>query len=105
MALSSPWSNRDQFLYSPRVLSLIARPPTWLPRVSGFSDGLYSLMLSGGRAAGLVLAGIADDLDCVQAVFYSAAIIFSGLGLTSGYLYRNRQFQIAGSPAGPSRHR
>jgi hypothetical protein len=35
-------------------------------------------MLSGGIAVGLLLAGIADDLVVVQAVFYSAAIIFSG---------------------------
>jgi MFS family permease len=60
----------------------------------GSAMGLYSLMLSGGIAAGLVLAGIADDLGGVQAVFYSAAIIFSGLSLTSGYLlYRNKQFE------------
>jgi len=56
--------------------------------------GLYSLMLSGGIAVGLLLAGIADDLGGVQAVFYSAAIIFSGLSLTSAYLlYRNSQFE------------
>src|SRR5216684_512209 len=60
----------------------------------GSAMGLYSLMLSGGIAAGLVLAGIADDLGGVQAVFYSAAIIFSGLSFTSGYLlYRNKQFE------------
>jgi MFS family permease len=60
----------------------------------GSAMGLYSLMLSGGIATGLVLAGIADDLGGVQAVFYSAAIIFSGLSLTSGYLlYRNKQFE------------
>jgi len=60
----------------------------------GSAMGLYSLMLSGGIAAGLVLAGIADDLGGVQAVFYSAAIIFSGLSLTSAYLlYRNKQFE------------
>ena len=60
----------------------------------GSAMGLYSLMLSAGIAAGLVLAGIADDLGGVQAVFYSAAIIFSGLSLTSGYLlYRNKQFE------------
>jgi MFS family permease len=60
----------------------------------GSAMGLYSLMLSCGIAAGLVLAGIADDLGGVQAVFYSAAIIFSGLSLTSGYLlYRNKQFE------------
>jgi hypothetical protein len=35
--------------------------------------GFYSLMLRGGIAVGLVLAGIADDLGGVQAVFYSAA--------------------------------
>jgi MFS family permease len=59
----------------------------------GSAMGLYSLMLSGGIAAGLVLAGIADDLGGVQAVFYSAAIIFSGLSLTSAYLlYHNKQF-------------
>src|SRR2546429_3153445 len=59
----------------------------------GSAMGLYSLMLSSGIAAGLVLAGIADDLGGVQAVFYSAAIIFLGLSLTSGYLlYRNKQF-------------
>lgn len=60
----------------------------------GSAMGLYSLMLSGGIALGLLLAGIADDLGGVQAVFYSAAIIFSGLSLTSGYLlYRNKQFE------------
>jgi MFS family permease len=60
----------------------------------GSAMGLYSLMLSGGIATGLVLAGIADDLGGVQAVFYSAAIIFSGLSLTSAYLlYRNKQFE------------
>jgi MFS family permease len=60
----------------------------------GSAMGLYSLMLSAGIAVGLVLAGIADDLGGVQAVFYSAAIIFSGLSLTSGYLlYRNKQFE------------
>ncbi|HEV2119087.1 MAG TPA: MFS transporter [Candidatus Bathyarchaeia archaeon] len=64
----------------------------------GSAMGLYSLMLSGGIAAGLVLAGIADDLGGVQAVFYSAAIIFSGLSLTSGYLlYRNKQFAKSSS--------
>jgi hypothetical protein len=50
-------------------------------------------MLSGGIAVGLVLAGIADELGGLQAVFHSAAIIFSGLSLTSGYLlYRNKEF-------------
>ena len=72
----------------------------------GSAMGLYSLMLSGGIAAGLVLAGIADDLGGAQAVFYSAAIIFSGLSLTSGYLlYRNKQFgksAIVGSKASDS---
>ena len=64
----------------------------------GSAMGLYSLMLSAGIAAGLVLAGIADDLGGVQAVFYSAAIIFSGLSLTSGYLlYRNKQFESSAS--------
>jgi MFS family permease len=62
----------------------------------GSAMGLYSLMLSGGIATGLVLAGVADDLGGVQAVFYSAAIIFSGLSVTSGYLlYSNRQFEIS----------
>jgi MFS family permease len=66
----------------------------------GSAMGLYSLMLSAGIAAGLVLAGIADDLGGVQAVFYSAAIIFSGLSLTSGYLlYRNKQFENSASIA------
>jgi MFS family permease len=73
----------------------------------GSAMGLYSLMLSGGIAAGLVLAGVADDLGGVQAVFYSAAIIFSGLSLTSGYLlYRNKQFgnsaSIASNPPNSS---
>jgi hypothetical protein len=46
---------------------------------------------------GLVLDGIADDLGGVQAVFYSAAIIFSGLSLTSGYLlHRIKQFEKLG---------
>src|SRR2546426_11646757 len=53
--------------------------------------GLYSLMLSGGIATGTVLAGISDDLGGVQAVFYSAAIIFGGLGLTSAWLLRKQQ--------------
>jgi len=66
----------------------------------GSAMGLYSLMLSAGIASGLVLAGIADDLGGVQAVFYSAAIIFSGLSLTSGYLlYRNEQFENSASIA------
>jgi MFS family permease len=52
----------------------------------GSAMGLYSLMLSLGIASGLLLAGIADDLGGVQAVFYSAAIIFAGLTSTSGYL-------------------
>jgi MFS family permease len=66
----------------------------------GSAMGLYSLMLSAGIAVGLVLAGIADDLGGVQAVFYSAAIIFSGLSLTSGYLlYRNKQFENSASVA------
>jgi len=52
----------------------------------GSSMGLYSLMLSAGIATGNVLAGIADTLGGVQAVFYSAAIIFAGLGLVTGGL-------------------
>ena len=55
-------------------------------------------MLSLGIVVGLVLAGIADDLGGVQAVFYSAAIIFSGLSPTSAYLlYRNKQFENSAS--------
>ncbi len=57
----------------------------------GSAMGLYSLMLSGGIATGTVLAGISDDLGGVQAVFYSAAIIFGGLGLTSAWLLRKQQ--------------
>jgi predicted MFS family arabinose efflux permease len=53
--------------------------------------GLYSLMLSGGIALGTVLAGISDDLGGVQAVFYSAAVIFGVLGLTSAWLLRKQQ--------------
>jgi len=52
----------------------------------GSAMGLYSLMLSAGIGAGTVLAGIADTLGGVQAVFYSAAIIFFGLGLVTGGL-------------------
>ena len=64
----------------------------------GSAMGLYSLMLSGGIAVGLLLAGVSDDLGGVQAVFYSAAIIFSGLTLTSGFLlYRNKSMEPAGS--------
>src|SRR6266851_4676618 len=57
----------------------------------GSAMGLYSLMLSGGIAIGTVLAGVSDDLGGVQAVFYSAAIIFGGLGLTSAWLLRKQQ--------------
>jgi MFS family permease len=57
----------------------------------GSAMGLYSLMLSGGIAIGTVLAGISDDLGGVQAVFYSAAVIFGGLGLTSAWLLRKQQ--------------
>src|SRR5947199_6260645 len=57
----------------------------------GSAMGLYSLMLSAGIATGTVLAGISDDLGGVQAVFYSAAIIFGGLGLTSAWLLRKQQ--------------
>jgi len=64
----------------------------------GSAMGLYSLMLSAGIAVGLVLAGIADQLGGVQAVFYSAAIIFSGLSLTSAYLlYRNKEVENSAS--------
>ena len=52
----------------------------------GKAMGIYSLMLSAGNASGNVLAGIFDTLGGVQAVFYSAAIIFGGLGLVSGVL-------------------
>ncbi len=52
----------------------------------GKAMGIYSLMLSAGIASGNVLAGIFDTLGGVQAVFYSAAIIFGGLGLVSGVL-------------------
>jgi MFS family permease len=52
----------------------------------GSAMGVYSLMLSAGIASGNVLAGVADTLGGVQAVFYSAAIIFAGLGLVSGLL-------------------
>ena len=52
----------------------------------GKAMGIYSLMLSAGIATGNVLAGIFDTLGGVQAVFYSAAIIFGGLGLVSGAL-------------------
>src|SRR5207249_10228971 len=57
----------------------------------GSAMGLYSLMLSGGIAVGTVLAWISDDLGGVQAVFYSAAVIFGGLGLTSAWLLRKQQ--------------
>jgi MFS family permease len=57
----------------------------------GSAMGLYSLMLSGGIATGTVLAGISDDLGGVQAVFYSAAVIFGVLGLTSAWLLRSQQ--------------
>jgi MFS family permease len=57
----------------------------------GSAMGLYSLMLSGGIALGTVLAGVTDDLGGVQAVFYSAAIIFGGLGLTSAWLLHKQQ--------------
>ena len=59
----------------------------------GSAMGLYSLMLSGGIAIGTVLAGVSDDLGGVQAVFYSAAIIFGGLGLTSAWLLHSQQGQ------------
>ncbi len=52
----------------------------------GKAMGIYSLMLSAGIATGNVLAGVFDTLGGVQAVFYSAAIIFGGLGLVSGAL-------------------
>jgi MFS family permease len=57
----------------------------------GSAMGLYSLMLSGGIAIGTVLAGVSDDLGGVQAVFYSAAVIFGGLGLTSAWLLHKQQ--------------
>ena len=56
----------------------------------GSATELYILRLRGGIAVGLVLAGIADDVGGVQAMFYSATKIFSGL-LTIGYaLYQKR---------------
>ena len=87
------------FLGSALVPSILAYIGDKVARDSrGSAMGLYSLMLSGGIAVGLLLAGIADDLGGVSAVFYSAAIIFSGLTLTSGYLlYQNRALETAGS--------
>src|SRR2546422_3471208 len=52
----------------------------------GSAMGLYSLMLSGGIAAGVILAGIAYGPGGGQSGFFSAAIIFSGLSLNNGYL-------------------
>lgn len=57
----------------------------------GSAMGLYNLMLSGGIALGTVLAGIFDDLGGVQTVFYSAAIIFGVLSLTSAWLLHQQQ--------------
>ncbi len=59
-------------------------------------------MLSLGIEVGLVFAGIADDLDDVQAVFYAAAIIFTGLSLTSGNLLYKKRTEASASE-GPSR--
>lgn len=87
------------FLGSALVPSILAYIGDKVARDSrGSAMGLYSLMLSGGIAVGLLLAGIADDLGGVQAVFYSSAIIFSGLTLTSGYLlHLNKSTETPGS--------
>lgn len=88
------------FLGSALVPSILAYIGDKVARDSrGSAMGLYSLMLSSGIAVGLLLAGIADDLGGVSAVFYSAAIIFSGLTLTSGYLlYSNKKLESSGKP-------
>ncbi len=76
----------------PSILAYIGDKAT--KEFRGSAMGLYSLMLSIGIAVGLLLAGISDDLGGVEAVFFSAAIIFTGLSLTSGYLlYRNKQYE------------
>jgi MFS family permease len=54
----------------------------------GTAMGLYSLMLGIGIAVGNVLAGLTADVGGVQAVFYLGALIFSGLGATTGFLLR-----------------
>jgi len=70
----------------PSVLAYMADKATLGYR--GATMGLYSLLLSAGIALGTVLAGFADQLAGVQGVFYSAVVILSGLGLTSGLLLR-----------------
>jgi DHA1 family multidrug resistance protein-like MFS transporter len=70
----------------PTVLAYMADKATLGYR--GATMGLYSLLLSAGIALGTVLAGFADQLAGVQGVFYSAVVILSGLGLTSGLLLR-----------------
>jgi MFS family permease len=63
----------------------------------GSAMGLYNIMLSSGIAVGNVLAGIGAQLGGVEAAFYMAAIIFTGLTLTSGYLLQ-KQHNGDGSP-------
>ncbi len=96
----TPWLKTFQMLGFPGVIAGVlffmgsALVPSILAYVGdksgkefrGSAMGLYSLMLSAGIALGNVLAGIADTLGGVQAVFYSAAIIFAGLGLVTGAL-------------------
>ncbi len=61
--------------------------------VRGSAMGLYSFMLSIGTAVGTVLAGVFVELGGVQAVFYLAAAIFSGMSLTTGLLLRKQNHE------------
>ncbi len=58
--------------------------------IRGSAMGLYSFMLSIGTAVGTVLAGIFVQVGGVQAVFYLAAAIFSGMSVTTGLLLRKQ---------------
>jgi MFS family permease len=68
----------------PSVLAYMADRATLGYR--GATMGVYSLLLSVGIALGTVVAGLTDQIAGVQGVFYSAAIIFAGLSVISGFL-------------------
>ncbi len=40
MGLSSPWSNRDRFLHSPKTLCFTAQLPPWRAKSFGHSYGI-----------------------------------------------------------------
>lgn len=68
----------------PSVLAMVGDSASLEMR--GTAMGLYSVMLSGGIAIGIVVAGVAHSLGGLQAILYAGAIVFTAACLLSYYL-------------------